>query len=91
MTFEWDEAKNAGNINKHGVSFAIASRIFEEAVVTFRDDRFEYGEEREISIGQVEGILFLTVVHTDRDGKTRIISARRANGVERKRYEEATR
>ncbi|CAN5531219.1 BrnT family toxin [soil metagenome] len=89
--YEWDEAKNAANIRKHGVSFATASRIFEGPVVTSSDDRIDYGEEREISIGQVEGILFLTVVHTDRDGSTRIISARRANGVERKRYEEATR
>ena len=73
--YEWDENKNAANIGKHGVSFTIASRIFEGRVVTFPDDRFDYGEEREISIGQIDGVLLLTVIHTGRDGKTRIISA----------------
>jgi uncharacterized protein len=89
--YEWDENKNATNIEKHGVSFTTASRIFEDRVVTFPDDRFDYGEKREISIGQIDGVLLLTVIHTGRDGKTRIISARRANGAERKRYEEALR
>jgi uncharacterized DUF497 family protein len=86
--FEWDEAKNAANIAKHGVSFKTASRIFANRVVTSPDDRFDYGEEREISIGHVDGVLFLTVAHTDRDGRTRIISARRANSQERQRYED---
>ena len=89
--YEWDENKNAANIEKHGVSFTTASRIFDGPVVTFRDDRFDYGEEREISIGQIDRVLLLTVIHTGRGGKTRIISARRANGAERQRYEEALR
>jgi hypothetical protein len=85
--YEWDEMKNAANVRKHGVSFKTASRIFENRVVTSPDDRFDYGEEREISIGHVDGVLFPTVAHTDRDGRTRIVSARRANSRERKRYE----
>lgn len=89
--FEWDETKNLSNIGKHGVSFTTASRVFEGRVVTFLDDRIEYGEQRMISIGQVDGILLLTVVHTGRNEKIRIISARRANGLERKRYEEEIR
>lgn len=91
MDFEWDEAKNAANIAKHGVGFATASRIFEGPVVTWTDDRNDYAEVREHSIGVVEGILFLAVIHTDRDGKCRIISARRASRTERRRYEEAIR
>ena len=71
------------------MSFATALRIFEGRVVTYSDDRFDYGEKREISIGQIDEVLLLTVVHASRDGKTRIISARRANGAERKLYEEA--
>lgn len=62
--FEWDEDKNAANIAKHGVSFQRASRIFEGRVLTVVDSRADHGEVREISIGIVESILFLTVVHT---------------------------
>lgn len=91
MEFEWDEAKNAANIAKHGVSFPVASRIFEGPVTTTLDKRDEYGEVREHSIGMVENVLLLAVIHTSRDGACRIISARRANRLERKRYEEAIR
>lgn len=91
MTFEWDEDKNAANVAKHGFGFATASRIFDGPVLTTVDDRAGYGEVRERSIGVIDGILFLAVVHTDRDGICRIISARRANRNERKRYDEAIR
>ena len=87
--FEWDDEKNRTNIEKHGVSFETASRIFEGVTLTVTDERFEYGEVREISIGLVDGIAYLTVVHTDRESKIRIISARPAKRVERKRYDEA--
>lgn len=88
MEFEWDEDKNRGNIEKHGIGFATASRIFEGPLVSWVDDRYEYGEVRHHSIGQVGGVIVLAVIHTDRDGIIRIISARRANRAERKRYEE---
>lgn len=91
MTFEWDEDKNARNVEKHGVSFQTASRIFEGFVLTVEDDRFDYGEDRERSIGMIDGVLFLAVIHTERNGKNRIISARRANRGERRIYEEALR
>lgn len=88
MEFEWDDDKNRGNIEKHGIGFATASRIFEGPLVSWVDDRYEYGEVRHHSIGQVGGVIMLAVIHTDRDGIIRIISARRANRAERKRYEE---
>lgn len=69
--FEWDVAKNATNIDKHGVSFATAIRIFENRVVTFTDHRTDYGEVRELSTGHVDGVVFLTVVHTNRAGRRR--------------------
>ena len=71
------------------MSFETARRIFEGFVLTVVDDRFDYGEVRQNSIGPIEGILFLTVTHTDRDGTMRIISARPAKRSERKRYEQA--
>lgn len=91
MRFEWDEAKNAANIAKHGVDFAYASRIFEGRVLRAFDLRKDYGELREYSIGVVSDVVFLTVIHTQRDGAVRIISARRANRLERKAYEKAIR
>ncbi len=89
--FEWDDEKSQENIEKHGVSFDRAARIFDGFTLCVIDDRFEYGETREISIGLVDGIIYLTVTHTDRDEKIRIISARPATRSERKRYEEAIR
>ncbi|WP_417729627.1 BrnT family toxin [Roseovarius sp.] len=89
--FEWDADKEAINIEKHGVSFATASRIFEGFILSVIDDRFDYGEVRKNTIGLIDGVLFLTVTHTDRDGKTRIISARPAKRGERNRYDEALR
>ena len=89
MDFEWDEARNRTNIAKHGVSFATAKRIFDGFVVTATDERRSYGERREISIGRIDEAVLLTVVHTDRQGRRRIISARSASRKERQRYEQA--
>ena len=84
--FEWDEAKDAENLRKHGIRFVEAAEIFDGPVLTALDERFEYGEMREISIGFLGGLVVLNVSHTDRDGATRIISARRATPKERKRF-----
>ncbi len=89
MEFEWDEKKNRLNIAKHGIGFDRAARIFDGPTVDHPDNSEDYGEERTISVGMVEGILVLVVVHTDRDGITRIISARPAKRSERTLYEEA--
>ncbi len=86
MEFEGDEAKNRRNIEKHGVGFELARRIFEGPVFTWIDDREDYGEVREISIGIAGGIAALVVVHTDRHDLTRIISARPASRAERRIY-----
>ena len=89
MTFEWDEAKNRQNIAKHGLRFEDARKIFDGFTLDRIDDRFDYGEERTISIGMLAGVAILTVVHTDRDGVCRIISARPAKDKERTIYEAA--
>ncbi len=87
MNFEWDEDKNLQNIDKHGVSFEQAVRIFEGFTVDQIDDRFAYSEIREHSIGMANHALILAVVHTDRQGVCRIISARPALKWERRYYE----
>jgi uncharacterized protein len=86
--YEWDENKNTRNIEKHGLGFLTAVRIFDGVVLSELDTRHDYSEMRWRSIGLVEDIVCLVVVHTDRDGINRIISARPANRKERKRYEQ---
>lgn len=87
MKFEWDEAKNESNIRKHEVDFADAVSIFSQTSLTEYDDRTDYGEDRWITIGMLNNMI-LVVVWTERRPNTiRIISARRANRHERKRYE----
>ncbi|OLP60537.1 hypothetical protein BJF93_22255 [Xaviernesmea oryzae] len=87
--FEWDEAKNAKNIAKHGIGFKTASRIFDGPILTAVDDRFDYGEIRHNSIGAIGGVVFIVVSHTTRHGNIRIISARPAKRRERERYAKA--
>lgn len=89
MDFEWDEAKNTANIRKHGIDFADAVLIFDGPVISRIDDRRDYGETRIISYGQIADQIVATVVHTDRNGVMRIISARLASAKERRAYEQA--
>ncbi len=88
MEFEWDENKNRQNKQKHGISFEEAQEIFNGIVFTAIDDRFDYGEIREISIGAIRGVVIVTVAHTERQNKIRLISARKATPKERKQYYE---
>ena len=85
MNFEWDSVKNQRNIAKHGIDFADAVRIFEHPTLTVVDNRRNYGEKRIVAMGTVEDVI-LYVVYTVRDSVLRIISARRANRRERKKY-----
>jgi uncharacterized protein len=88
MQFEWDENKNRQNLKKHGIDFEEAKEIFLGIIFTSIDDRFDYGEIREISIGTIQGVVIVTVTHTERKGIIRIISARKATPKERKAYYE---
>ena len=89
MQFEWDEAKNAANMIKHGIDFADAVAVFEGWTYSRPDLRFDYGEQRQITIGRVDDLIVVTIVHTDRNGSIRIISARSASRKERLVYESA--
>jgi uncharacterized DUF497 family protein len=91
MDFEWDEAKNRANIRKHGIAFEMAQLIFKSTFFTKLDLINTYGEDRFISIGKIDDIVVLVVVHTDRNERTRIISARPASRKERQAYYEKTR
>ena len=94
IRFEWDEAKNLANQRKHGVSFEDASEIFRDPLFVSVKDRIQDGEQRWQTCGPVEGQSLLIVAHTIveefEDGReievVRIISARRAEAKERRRY-----
>lgn len=86
MRFEWDNEKNLINIRKHGIDFNDVPGMFEHPVVSLRDDRVSYGEERWISLGLIASFVGV-VVYTERRGNAiRIISARKATREEAKRY-----
>ncbi len=89
MRFEWDQAKNAANIRKHGIDFADVTDIFDHPMLAMLDEREDYGEERWIAIGRIH-VLIGVVVYTERQGDVvRIISARKATKHEVRRYEES--
>jgi uncharacterized DUF497 family protein len=89
MEFEWDERKAAKNLKKHGVSFHEAGTVFGDPMaITFHDPRHSDDEHRFLTFGLSRSNRFLVVAHTDRAGKTRIISARVMTKRERNIYEE---
>ena len=88
MNLGWDERKNEANIDKHGFDFADANRLFDLPMVVELDERYDYGEERWIGTGILDGRV-VVVVYTEPDEETiRIISLRKALSYERKRYEQ---
>ncbi len=89
MDFEWDPDKAARNLAKHGVTFAEAGTVFGDPLaVTFADPDHSGVEDRYLTFGHSAAGHLLIVSHTDRDDRTRIISARRATRKERKLYEQ---
>lgn len=83
--FEWDPEKNISNVRKHGLSFEEAASIFDGPMLTGLDD--STGEVREKSFGLLGGMVVVCVIHTERNGKIRIISARKATAKERKHFD----
>jgi uncharacterized DUF497 family protein len=86
LEFEWDDDKDRGNREKHGIGFEEAALIFEGLTLSKTDDRKDYGEIRTITLGQLAEQVVVVVVHTDRNGRIRLVSARLANRMERKEY-----
>lgn len=91
--FEWDRAKAQANEAKHGITFVDAALALWEAryEVRRRDTRRDYGEVRYqalVADPDVPDLIYM-IVYTPRDGRVRIISARRATQKEREHYERA--
>ena len=85
MRIEFDPAKDAANLAKHGVSLALARELDWEAALVWVDDRFDYGELRIIALAPKTKILYY-VAFVNRGEVRRIISLRRANRREVRRY-----
>jgi uncharacterized DUF497 family protein len=84
--FEWDDAKAEANLRRHKLSFQAATRVFEDPFVLIEQDLSEdYGEDRFLATGRVEGLL-VVVAYTERGDRIRIISARKANSNEQRAY-----
>lgn len=81
MDIEFDPAKDVANIAKHGISLARAADL--ELLAYEADDRFD--EPRFRLYGLIDGVAHC-VAGTDRGGKVRVISLRRAHAKEMKRY-----
>lgn len=85
MEFEWDEAKRRLNLHHHGIDFVGIEEVFEGETVTLLDDRFDYGEERFVTFGLLDGRI-VAIAHTESDEVIRIISARKATKDEENSY-----
>ena len=81
--YEWNEAKNQANIRKHRIDFRDTVRVFNKPTLNIVDDRHEYGEVRTNSLGDLGGLAVILVTHTNREERTRLISARAATRTER--------
>ncbi len=89
LIFEWHPSKAKKNIKIHGISFDEASTAFKDTLsLTIYDPLHSDEEDRFILIGNSYKNRILVVVHTERKGKIRIISARKSTNNERKQYEE---
>jgi hypothetical protein len=88
LEFAWDERKNRGNQQKHGVSFETAIMVFDDPYHLTRQDREVEGEARWQTIGMVKGVHMLLVAHTVSEDEEviRILSARKATPSERSIY-----
>ncbi|SAL86462.1 hypothetical protein AWB74_07712 [Caballeronia arvi] len=89
MDITFDPAKNGSNLAKHGVELSLAARIDWSDVWFDVDDRADYLELREIGYALIDGRLYC-VVYTQRGDKMHVISLRKANRREVKRYDEET-
>ena len=85
MRFSWSERKRAINLKEHGLDFLDAARVFEGLTFSYEDDRFDYGEQRFITLGLLAGVP-VSIAHTETDDEIRVISFRKATSREARLY-----
>ncbi len=89
LRFEWDPAKAAANLKKHGIGFAEAKSVFaDEQAKIIADPQHSQSEDRFILLGLSTKLKLLVVCHCYRskDNAIRIISARKATATESRQY-----
>jgi uncharacterized DUF497 family protein len=84
MEFEWDEAKRRANVAKHGLDFVDCTVVWAKPLWRGAVREVD-GEIRQLVTGVLRDI-FVTVIFTERGGRVRIISMRRARDGERREY-----
>lgn len=85
-SFEWDQTKAQSNLRNHGVAFEEATRVFDDPfAIEWLDDREDYGEDRYLILGEVNGRILL-IAYTTREETIRLIHARLANKRQRETY-----
>ncbi len=87
MSFEHDPTKAAANLKKHGVSLADAEGVLLDPLAITIEDATAVDEARFVTVGLGSAGEILVVVYTEREGRFRLISARRATPRERRNYE----
>ncbi len=85
MDVDFDPVKRAMTLESRGLDMALAGKLFEGPTISVEDTRRDYGEPRFITMGFLDDRMVF-VAWTPRDGKRRIISMRKANEREEKRY-----
>ncbi|WP_425074577.1 BrnT family toxin [Sagittula sp. S175] len=89
MTFEWDDAKNAASIAERGIDFVCVHQFDFASAFIESDTRCDYCEDRVRALGLIKGTR-RQLAFTLRNGNIRVISLRRANARERRRYDRET-
>ena len=85
MSIEFDPAKRQATLDARSLDMARADEVFAGATLTAEDDRMDYGEDRFITIGFLDGRM-VVLVWTPRNGTPRVISMRKANEREQALY-----
>jgi hypothetical protein len=86
MRYSYDPKKRVANLKKHGLDFKDARQVIEsERTVTFEDRRFDYGEQRFVTLGVLRDIV-VVIATTETDEEIRVISMRKAERHEKEIY-----
>ena len=85
---EWDEAKRRANVEKHGVDFPLIADFDWQTAVVVEDQRRNYGERRYSATGLI-GLRLHVAVFTPRDRGLRLISLRRANRRDERKWQDS--
>jgi uncharacterized DUF497 family protein len=85
MEITFDPVKRDKTLRERRLDFLRAVEIFDGPNYRFVDDRFDYGEERIVTIGYLDERM-IVVVWTQRGSARHVISMRKANDREKVRY-----